>query len=106
MNKFWNERIRGLEPYTPGEQPKDRRYVKLNTNENPYPPSPKVLEAIGAALGDERRRAPLVPHDATFLNLDLRQSGFGDFNKNVLPMEKYRFDVQHEKWTVELKVEK
>ncbi|MBO7688235.1 MAG: DUF4981 domain-containing protein, partial [Kiritimatiellae bacterium] len=57
-------------------------------------------------LGDERRRAPLVPHDATFLNLDLRQSGFGDFNKNVLPMEKYRFDAQHEKWTVELKVEK
>ena len=57
-------------------------------------------------LGDERRRAPLMPHDATFLNLDLRQSGFGDFNKNVLPMEKYRFDVQHEKWTVELKVER
>ena len=57
-------------------------------------------------LGDERRRAPLMPHDATFLNLDLRQSGFGDFNKNVLPMEKYRFDVQHEKWTVELNVER
>ena len=57
-------------------------------------------------LGDERRRAPLVPHDATFLNLDLRQSGFGDFNRNVLPMEKYRFDVQHETWTVELKAER
>ncbi len=57
-------------------------------------------------LGDERRRAPLVPHDATFLNLDLRQSGFGDFNKNVLPMEKYRFNAQHETWTVELMPEK
>ena len=57
-------------------------------------------------LGDERRRAPLVPHDATFLNLDLRQSGFGDFNRNILPMEKYRFEVQHETWTVELTPEK
>ena len=57
-------------------------------------------------LGDERRRAPLVPHDATFLNLDLRQSGFGDFNRNVLPLEQYRFDVQHETWTVELNVER
>ena len=57
-------------------------------------------------LGDERRRAPLVPHDATFLNLDLRQSGFGDFNRNVLPMEKYRFNAQHETWTVELTPEK
>ena len=53
-------------------------------------------------LGDERRRAPLVPHDATFLNLDLRQSGFGDFNRNVLPLEKYRFDVKHETWSVEM----
>ena len=57
-------------------------------------------------LGDERRRAPLVPHDATFLNLDLRQSGFGDFNRNVLPREQYRFDVRHETWTVELNVER
>ena len=57
-------------------------------------------------LGDERRRAPLVPHDATFLNLDLRQSGFGDFNRNVLPLEKYRFDVKHETWSVELRAER
>jgi beta-galactosidase len=56
-------------------------------------------------LGDERRRAPLVPHAATFLNLDLRQSGFGDFNRNVLPLEKYRFDVKHETWSVELSAE-
>ena len=49
MNKqFWSRRIRDIEPYVPGEQPKDRRYVKLNTNENPFPPSPKVQEAIAA----------------------------------------------------------
>ena len=50
--------------------------------------------------------APLVPHDAVFLNLDLRQSGFGDFNKSALPMEKYRFRVQRERWTVELSAQR
>jgi len=44
--------------YTPGEQPRDRTYVKLNTNENPYPPSPKVLEAIRAAANDNLRLYP------------------------------------------------
>src|ERR1700675_3048395 len=44
--------------YVPGEQPQDRRYVKLNTNENPYPPSPKVIEAVRAAAGDDLRLSP------------------------------------------------
>lgn len=48
MKKFWSSRIQNLIPYTPGEQPKNRKFIKLNTNENPYPPSPKVLEAIHA----------------------------------------------------------
>jgi histidinol-phosphate aminotransferase len=45
--------------YVPGEQPRDGEYVKLNTNENPYPPSPRVFEAIRAALtGDRLRKYP------------------------------------------------
>ncbi|AKA70028.1 histidinol-phosphate transaminase [Clostridium scatologenes] len=55
MSKYWSEITKSIEPYVCGEQPKDKKYIKLNTNENPYPPSPKVLEAIkNAANGDLR----------------------------------------------------
>lgn len=47
MSRFLHPRFEALEAYTPGEQPKDRRYIKLNTNESPYPPSPQVLTALG-----------------------------------------------------------
>ena len=47
----------------PGEQPKDRKYIKLNTNENPYPPSPKALEAIGRAANDSLRLYPDPAND-------------------------------------------
>ena len=46
---FWSPAVRGLVPYVPGEQPRIDRLVKLNTNENPYPPSPRVVDAIAAS---------------------------------------------------------
>ncbi len=49
MSKFLNKQLQKLESYTPGEQPQDKRYVKLNTNESPYPPSDNVIKAINEA---------------------------------------------------------
>ncbi|WP_034636537.1 histidinol-phosphate transaminase [Chitinivibrio alkaliphilus] len=45
-NMFWSDTIQGLEPYQAGEQPQDKAYVKLNTNENPYGPSPRAQEVL------------------------------------------------------------
>lgn len=46
MSRFWNENTRRLVPYTAGEQPQNMEFIKLNTNENPYPPSPLVIKRI------------------------------------------------------------
>ena len=46
MSQYWTELVKRLDPYTPGEQPQDQQYIKLNTNENPYPPAASVLQAI------------------------------------------------------------
>lgn len=58
MSKYWSETVKKIEPYVPGEQPRDMKYIKLNTNENPYPPSPKVIEAI---QGYDKNRLRLYP---------------------------------------------
>lgn len=48
MSRFFSEKYSALTPYVPGEQPRDQKFIKLNTNESPFPPSAKVLESIGA----------------------------------------------------------
>jgi histidinol-phosphate aminotransferase len=58
MSKFWSARVRELTPYVPGEQPRVQNLIKLNTNENPYGPSPRVLAAI---KGEADQRLRLYP---------------------------------------------
>lgn len=58
MSKFWSPFVNSLVPYVPGEQPKLTKLVKLNTNENPYGPSPKALAAMRAELTDDLRLYP------------------------------------------------
>ena len=55
---YLRDSIERLEAYTPGEQPSDPRVIKLNTNENPYPPSPRVMAAIAAITPEQLRRYP------------------------------------------------
>lgn len=58
MSRYWSAVVRGLTPYVPGEQPKLPNLVKLNTNENPYGPSPRVQEVLLAECGDALRLYP------------------------------------------------
>ncbi|MDE3738456.1 MULTISPECIES: histidinol-phosphate transaminase [Pseudomonas] len=58
MSKFWSPFVKELVPYVPGEQPKLAKLVKLNTNENPYGPSPKAVAAMQAEVGDNLRLYP------------------------------------------------
>ena len=61
MSQFWSPLVHTLTPYTPGEQPKLPDLVKLNTNENPYPPSPAALVAMQAELGEDAASLRLYP---------------------------------------------
>lgn len=58
MTKYWSSTVRRLDPYVPGEQPQDQPYIKLNTNENPYPPSPSVIARLKDIAGEKLRLYP------------------------------------------------
>lgn len=79
MKKYWSSRIKNQQPYVFGEQPKDKKYIKLNTNENPYPPSPRVFEAIQASLEELR----LYPDPACSELVSAISQLFGIGEKNI-----------------------
>ena len=58
MSRYWSELARGLSPYVPGEQPQIPGLVKLNTNESPFGPSPRAIEAVRSAAADSLRLYP------------------------------------------------
>ncbi len=64
MSQYWSAVVRGLTPYVPGEQPKIADLIKLNTNENPYPPSPQAMAAMASAVNDALRLYPDPNADA------------------------------------------
>ena len=88
----WEKYIRKVEPYVPGEQPKDVNVVKLNTNENPYPPTPKALEAVAAFDIDRLRLYPdpeasvLIEAISKRYNINKNQIFVGVGSDDVLAM--------------------
>ncbi|MEQ8155298.1 MAG: histidinol-phosphate transaminase [Clostridiaceae bacterium] len=92
MNKLWMNNLREIEPYTPGEQPKIKNITKLNTNENPYPPSPKVKEALNELDFDRFRLYPdpnasdLVSVLADYYKLNNDQVFVGNGSDEVLAL--------------------
>ena len=93
--RLWSSKARNLSPYVPGEQPQHENLCKLNTNENPFPPSPKVGEAIEKVLAqqaDELRLYPAPESDdlraalAELYNLDINQVFVGNGSDEVLAL--------------------
>ena len=80
MSRFLNQQYQSLEAYTPGEQPRDMQYIKLNTNESPYPPAPSVVEAMTAEQVELLR----LYSDPTAKNLKEKLAGlYGVSPENV-----------------------
>ena len=77
-NPYWSPVVHRLTPYVPGEQPKLDKLVKLNTNENPYPPSPRALEAIRDELGEDADRLKLYPDPTGYLELPVELYAVAD----------------------------
>ena len=90
MSQFWSDIVHGLTPYVPGEQPKLQDLVKLNTNENPYGPSPKVIDALKIEAAETLRLYPDPNSDklkaaiATYHGLQVNQVFVGNGSDEVL----------------------
>ncbi|WP_321276764.1 histidinol-phosphate transaminase [Thiomicrorhabdus indica] len=90
MSQFWSQLVHTLTPYVPGEQPKVDNLIKLNTNENPYPPSPKVLAAIAEQNNEKLKLYPDPNSDllkqaiADYHSLETNQVFVGNGSDEVL----------------------
>ena len=80
MSRFLNERYQSLEAYTPGEQPRDMVYIKLNTNESPYPPAPSVVAAM---TGEEVENLRLYS-DPTGLSLKQKLAELYELKSEII----------------------
>jgi histidinol-phosphate aminotransferase len=102
MSKFWSPFVRDLVPYVPGEQPKLTKLVKLNTNENPYGPSPKAIEAMRAEVNDNLRLYPDPNSDllkqsvARYYGVDANRVFLGNGSDEVLA-HAYNAFFKHDK---------
>ena len=92
MSKFLSKQAKKLQPYTPGEQPKDKNYIKLNTNENPYPPSTKVLQAMKKAIDEDLKLYPdpnsdlLKEKAAKYYGINIENIFFGNGSDEILAL--------------------
>jgi histidinol-phosphate aminotransferase len=90
MSQYWTDIVHQLNPYVPGEQPQDMQYIKLNTNENPYPPSPSILKVVESFPIDTLRRYPdpestdLANSLASYHGLKTNQVFIGNGSDEVL----------------------
>jgi histidinol-phosphate aminotransferase len=90
MSSYWSDFVKDLEPYTPGEQPQINNITKLNTNENPYGPSPEVINAISETADDRLRLYPppeaeqLKQTIASYFDISVSQVFVGNGSDEVL----------------------
>ena len=80
MSRYFTAELSALEPYTPGEQPQNRKYIKLNTNESPYPPAPGVADAVAEAAA----RLALYPDPESGTLIRAAADWFGVEPENIL----------------------
>lgn len=90
MSRFWSQLVHELTPYVPGEQPKNVSLIKLNTNENPYGPSPEAIKAMAASCNEHLRLYPDPNSDelrsaiAEFYQIDMEKVFVGNGSDEVL----------------------
>ena len=101
MNRYWSNILNEIDPYVPGEQPQDKKYIKLNTNENPYPPSPRVMDAVKKSANEDLRLYPdpscniLRSTIAEYYNLKKDNIFVGNGSDEILALAFYAFFKQN-----------